>query len=129
MLRLHVPGREAVKSNRVVAPDREWKQRRRAGVSGRDGTEVQVIDEERSEKKVDGPAHAVIVSTARSDPDRANLFFNAQVVGHTKYAGDTVGTDAGHVLVRLGGDDSLQRHISVLDDDMDRGHGLQRVTA
>src|SRR5678815_5688559 len=121
MLRLHVPGREAIKSNGVVAPDREWKQRRRAGISGRDGTEIQVIDEESSEKKVDGPAHAVIVSAARAGPDPANLFFDAKVVGHAEHAGDAVSTDAGHVLIRLCGDNSLQRHISVLNDDMDRG--------
>ena len=129
MLRLHVPGREPIKRNGVVAPDGEWKQSRRAGVSGWDGTEIQVVDEESGEKEVDGPAQEVIVSAARAGPDPANLFFNAKVVGDRKYAGDAIGTDAGHVFVRLCGDDPLQRHISVLDDDMDWGHGLQRVAA
>ena len=58
---------------------------------------------------------------------RLLLLLNDNVLRDGEHARDTVSPDAGDVLVHLVGGDAFQSHLAVLHDDMDRGHGLQRV--
>lgn len=55
------------------------------------------------------------------------LLVDAQIIGHGKNAGNRIGLDVGDIPVTCVGHHAFQSHVSVLDDNVDGRHGLQRV--
>ena len=69
----------------------------------------------------------LIAQPLSSSGARLLLFLYDDVLRDGEHAGNTVSPDAGDVLVHLVGRYSFQSHLPVLNDDVDRGHGLQGV--
>jgi hypothetical protein len=66
------------------------------------------------------PGSAPAPKQDRSPQKWKRLVWNhAKIVGHRKYPGHAVGSDAGKILVAFAVDYALKRHVPILDDDAD----------